>query len=333
MNIPVRRIEPVVMAERSAAYDAPRSDADAAVWRIEEIDAAEPEASRRTAGERWICLLIAALGALTGFGFLGRVDGGRTIPPAASPEVAASPRAEAPAEAMPLRIISPIEAATIESTVIDVQAVASRKLGTVRLAVMLGGAALGRTSVDVLEAGPFSTSIRVFAPSVRVQVELVATVGATAIRRTLWLHPGGVVRLWPVRILHPNGQATLVIPGYAPMGVGRVQVRVQTPDGRLLATAAADVGRDETDPASAGGYALGLGSFRTMVALRGLGRPGALVVLVDWRDAMGGQWGTEVQSVIDVETRSPHRRANSRRHSWGGPGIAAVEEWLRLDPG
>jgi hypothetical protein len=125
------------------------------------------------------------------------------------------------------------------------------------------------------------------------------------------LHPGGVVGLWPVRILHSNGQTTLAISGYAPVGVGHVGARVLAKDGRLLATASADVGRDASEPGFAGGYAVGLGSFRTSVALRG-GTRGALIVVVDWRDPVGGQWGAEVQSVVAVEARSPDRRVPGR---------------------
>jgi hypothetical protein len=93
-----------------------------------------------------------------------------------------------------------------------------------------------------------------------------------------------------------------------------VQARVLSQDGRELATAAVDVGRDEAEPAAAGGYALGLGSFQTSVVLSKFTEAQELLVLVDWRDAIGGQWGTEVQSVIEVETRSPQRRARRRRH-------------------
>jgi hypothetical protein len=57
----------------------------------------------------------------------------------------------------------------------------------------------------------------------------------------------------------------------------------------------------------AGGHALGLGSFRTSVLLRQFSEAGPLLVLVDWRDAIGGQWGADVQSVLEAETGSPDR--------------------------
>jgi hypothetical protein len=119
------------------------------------------------------------------------------------------------------------------------------------------------------------------------------------VHRSLLLHPGGPVGLWPSHITRSNARTTLVASGYAPVSVGRVQIRVVTQEGQTLAIAAADVTLDDGQPGWAGGYVLGLGSFDARLVLDGLIGAGPFHVEVDWRDPIGGEWGTAVL-IVDV---------------------------------
>ena len=332
MKVQVRRIEPAAISERSASDGSSPSDRDAAIWVIEEIGPAGPAEVRRTGVDRWLCLCIAVLGAVVGFGFIGRIGGDgdasgtprpsvALVQALASPRVGQTPSAD-PDRDVPLTLASPVEGAMIESTTVDVTGVASRRLGTVHLAVVLGGAVLGWTDVEVPGPGRLTASIPVFAPPVAVQAQLVATVGGTdvraaagstgpaleAVRRSLRLHPGGPIGLWPARLQRSNERTDLIASGYAPVGVGRVHIRVVTQDGRPLGIAAADVKLDEARPGTPGGYGLGLGSFEARVALGTFLGAGPLRVEVDWRDAIGGEWGTAVLTVIVEEVTSPQRK-------------------------
>lgn len=332
MKAQIQRFDPTRMAVPSAPYATTPGDADAPEWVIEEIGEAVSADQSRTGGERWLCLAIAALGALTGFGFIGRMtDGGSstggsrgavaTSEPSGSPTPVVASRAAAAVVDAPLELTSPAEGDTIESTVLNVVGVAHRRLGTVHLAVVLGGAVLGSTDVDVRAAGPITAAIPVFAPPVGVRVELVATfngaverVGpgsaaprAAPVRRSFVLRPGGPLALWPARVLHSRTATTLSVSGYAPVGVGRVRIRVVSETGRTLGRATAVVAMNGARAGSVGGYALGLGSFDARLALVAHLGPGPVRIEVDWRDAIGGEWGTTVLTVTADGSAPPHR--------------------------
>jgi hypothetical protein len=100
----------------------------------------------------------------------------------------------------------------------------------------------------------------------------------------------------------------LIVSGYGPVSVGRVHIRAVTQDGRPVAAASADVTVNGARPGSPGGYALGLGSFEASVGLGVLAGAGPLRVEVDWRDPVGGEWGTAVLTLAADETASPQRR-------------------------
>jgi hypothetical protein len=98
------------------------------------------------------------------------------------------------------------------------------------------------------------------------------------------------------------------VTGQAPLAFGRVTVRVTTRTGETLGSARPAVGFDSTRAGSAGGYAIGLGSFEATVSLPESVTTGAFVVAVDWRDVVTGEWGSDVQTVVIPRAPRAHRR-------------------------
>ena len=58
------------------------------------------------------------------------------------------------------------------------------------------------------------------------------------------------------------------------------------------------IGRLLVDARGAGGYALGLGSFMATFSVRDPIRAGPVRAAVDWRDDIGGAWGTAMLTII-----------------------------------
>ena len=312
MKVQVRRIDAASMAEIGALHGVAPEVEQASAWAIEELGSAAPETAPRIGGDRWLILGIVVLAAVTGFGFMGRLDG--DVRPGAAPAASAAVADRAPSpsevsssESAPataaFTFLSPDEGATIGSTTVDLRATASRALGRLHLAVLAGRIVLGATDVEVTGPGPVDVAIPAFAPPVRVQVELVATVpglvagGTDAIRRSLWLSAGGPLGLWPVQVARSGGTSVLIVAGHAPLAFGRVLVRVTTVAGKPLGSARADIRVDSTKPGSSGGYSLGRGTFEERIPLPGLGDGGRLLVEVDWRDVVTGTWGTDVETI------------------------------------
>ena len=88
-----------------------------------------PQSAARAGGNRWLCLGIGVLAAVTGFGFIGRLDGDvpagrarRTFGPGRPPVRPSSPAGSVQAAAAkdPFVIVSPIDGATIRSTTVEV---------------------------------------------------------------------------------------------------------------------------------------------------------------------------------------------------------------------
>jgi hypothetical protein len=209
----------------------------------------------------------------------------------------------------PFVIVSPIDGATIRGTTLEVNAVANRALGDLHLAVLIGSVLLGHAEVQIADPGRVETSIRVFAPPVGVQAELVATTdsGFDVARRALWLGGGGRLGLWPTRVLRSDGHAVLVVSGYAPLSFGGLTMRVTTWAGKPLGRATAYVGVNPAWPGSSGALAFGNGSFEAQVSLPGPVHSGRLVLAVDWRDAASRDSGTGVQRVVIGDERPRHR--------------------------
>ena len=234
---------------------------EAVVDVMPDSDHGVPQPSARADGHRWLCLGIGVLAAVTGFGFIGRLEGdvpaGREPAPSAQTAAGlpASPAGSVQAAAAkdPFVIVSPADGATVQGTTIDVRGIASRALGTMYFAVTVGHVVLGQAHVEVAEPGPVDASIPVFAPPVGVQVELVATIGGGGfdeVQRALWLDTGGRLGLWPTRVLRSDGHTVLVVSGYAPLAFGRLTLRVTTWAGKPLGGAAADVRGDSGQPRS-----------------------------------------------------------------------------------
>ncbi len=237
-----------------------------------------------------------------------------------APARAGSAARETDASDGPITFTTPAVGATIDGAVVQVRGIANEDIGRVQLGIVVGDAVLGWTMVQVDRAGPVEASIPIFAPPVSVGVELlvvalapyaatphtVAEMAAAATeRRALRLRPAGPIGLWPAKVVGSGATTEVVVAGCAPIGVGRVQIRLVGRAGRLLAATATSVARDDTRPGAAGGYSLGVGSF---VARLAAGQPldaGPVRVEVDWRDEIGGEWGTSITTIIPDAPGSP----------------------------
>ena len=228
MKVQVRRIDAASMAEVGALHRAVADGDRASAWAIEDIGPAEPESTSRISGDRWLCLGIAVLAAVTGFGFMGRLDG--DVRPADEPSASAAVADRAPSP-------SPASSTEAMPATAPVHAPRSRRGGDDREHV---GRRRGHREPPAGDAAPGSPrrsrrawrdgrrghqtrsgpcrAIPIFAPPVRVQVELVATVdglvgrGFGAVRRSLWLDAGGPLGLWPARVLRSHGHRSSPYP-------------------------------------------------------------------------------------------------------------------------
>lgn len=320
MKIQIQRIEPT-----THEYDLPErwagTDPDAPMWTIEELGPVDAVAPGPRAQDRRLWLSIAAATGIAVLGFVGPAapGGGRGSSAVLEPSNPSSPlvvASAAPASAVgiaPLTLTNPADGAVVEGAVVEVDAVADSRLGTIELAVLLDGVVSGWVTEDVQGAGPVHASIPVFAPPVTVKAELVgAVLGAggavlrtvaaleksAIVRRQVSLHPRGAIGLWPATVKVVGGRPIVTVTGCAPLNVGRLQVRLVTNAGRLLAKSSAIVARDDTRVGFLGGYALGLGSFETQLKPAGTVPAGPVRIEVDWRDAIGGSWGTSVTSIV-----------------------------------
>jgi hypothetical protein len=329
MKIQIQRIEPTTPAPGHADRWVP-TDPDAPMWTIEELGPADP-AARRTRGDWRLWSAIAVAGGIAVLGFVGPAapgDGGlspsrRTSEPP-SPSVTTSITAASATPFAPLSLTSPVDDAIVDGAVVEVDGVAARALGTIELAVVLDDAVLGWITVDASRGGPIHGSIPVFAPPFMVRAELViAVLGADGaplgtpaleksalVRRRVSLQPGGPIGLWPATVEVDGGRQVVTVSGCAPVSVGRLQVRLVTNDGRLVATSTAVVARDATHPGFIGGYALGLGSFEAQLRPAGTTPAGPLRVEVDWSDAIGGVWGMSVMTIVVAGRPSPAASAS-----------------------
>ncbi len=315
MNVPTQPVVRVAPVQRSTTAR-PDPGTDQPGWGLEEPGGAEfePRPVARLGWRLWLGV-VAGVG-LVSVGLLGPFQGGGSGAPAR----AASAARDTDASDGPIRFTTPAVGATIEGAVVQVRGTADEDLGRVQLGIVVGDAVLGWTVVRVDRAGPVEASIPIFAPPVSVEVELlvvalapyaatadtVAEMAAAATeRRSLRLRPGGPIGIWPAKVVGSGAATEVVVAGCAPIGVGRVQIRLVGRAGGLLAASAASVARDDTRPGSAGGYSLGVGSF---VARLAAGRPlgeGPVRVEVDWRDEIGGEWGTSIITIIPDAPGSP----------------------------
>lgn len=329
MKIQIQGIEPTMPGPDQADRWVP-TDPDAPLWTIEELGRADSPA-RRTRSDLRLWSAIALAGGIAVLGFVGpAAPSGRGLSPSRetseppSPSVTTSITAASATPIAPLSLTTPVDDAIVDGAVVEVDGVAAHALGTVELAVVLDGAVLGWITVDASRGGPIHGSIPVFAPPVMVRAELiVAVLGADGaplgtaaleksalVRRRVSLHPGGQVGLWPATVEVDGGREIVTVSGCAPLGVGRLQIRLVTNDGRLVAKSAAVVTRDDTHHGFIGGYALGLGSFEAQLMPAGTTPAGPLRVEVDWSDAIGGVWGMSVMTVVVTGPPSPSARAS-----------------------
>ena len=316
MNVTIRHIEPTTTEPEtwvgSPALDVPN------VWEEETQHADFQRRSPAHRGHRlWLGAAVVTL--LVGAGLVGRLLPESRMPMQRS---GAAPDAT-PVVDLAFTITDPAADATIKGATIDVTGVTTEPVPMLHLGVVVGGAVIGWTMVKLDRPGPWSVSIPVFAPPVAVEAQLLASsvtpgvpfprtalqMQATAsIRRDLSLRSGGPVGFWPASI-DASGATTIVsVGGCAPVGLGRVEITLTGYEGRRLAAAEADVAVDDSRPGAIGGYSLGLGSFTARLRLPGPIRVSPIRVAVDWRDPIGGEWGTSVLTIIPATTSSPDLR-------------------------
>ncbi len=168
MNVKIRRIEPTTTEpEAWLGYQALEP---ANVWE-EETEHAD-YAPRPLAGRsRRLWLGVVAIAIVAGVGFAGRFlpDDHRELPGSGSAG------GTTPAVGLPFTITSPEANGTIKGATIDVSGTADESVTNIHLGVVVGGAVIGWTTVQVDRAGSWSTSIPVFAPPVGVEAQLLAS--------------------------------------------------------------------------------------------------------------------------------------------------------------
>ena len=288
MSTPIRRIDPADIPRSGAVEEYSPRLVGAAEWELVIDDPPlEPESRGRHLADRRACLVVAVMGALIGFGFVG----GHSAQDAGS--------------ASAIALDAPVGGATIEGATVAFRGTVARGPGAVDVTVVLGGVILGRTTVTVAMPGPISGSVRVFAPPTTVRVQVVATFvepgtpaavataptsGSAVTVREVTLKPAGPVGLWPVGVVRANGRTVLIVAGCAPLSVRRVDTEVTT-HGRRVATIAAAVGPTGGPDGSIGAASLGLGSFTARLLLPDPVPVGRLDIDVAWRDDLSGMWG------------------------------------------
>jgi len=314
MNVTIRRIEPTTTEPEtwvgSPALDVPN------VWEEETQRAEFQRRSPARRGHRlWLGAAVVTL--LVGVGFVGRL-----LPESRMPMQRSGSASDATSVVdLPLTITNPETDATIKGPTIDVTGVTTGPVPMLHLGVVVGGAVIGSTTVRAQDPGPWSASIPIFAPLVTVEAELLASAlapGAVAprtalqmrqaatITRAFTLHSNGPIELWPVTIDRSGTTTVVSVAGCAPLVIDSLTIALIGRDGRRLAREAARVRIDGSRPGSVGGQALGLGSFAASLRLPGALPDGPLRVAVDWRDSVGGEWGTAMLTILpDMPTRTP----------------------------
>ncbi len=285
---------------------------------IPEIEEFEPTALRVNRGNRRLGVVVALAAGIVGLGLAGHWSDHPGIESAAagtSPTRATleldepGPSASVERSAPLFTLLSPKAGTTITGGIVEVHGVARQGLGLVHLSVVLGNAVLGWTNVDVPRAGPVDSAIRFFAPSFIVPVELrvnQATESRFALSRSFNVDARGRVQLWGVAVDGPLDAPALVVDGFGALTRGPILITVLS-DSRAIATARVAITREDLRPGSAGGRMVGLGSFRTRIAMPASVDSASLSVDLAWRDALG-PGNVEVHVVKQVPARSEGAR-------------------------
>jgi hypothetical protein len=280
---------------------------------FDEVGFAVRSAPRKLHADWRMLLAIAIGGGLVAFGFVGTFDqSAAEVQPRPSPDaprgrVAASVQ---PSVSDPARLIltTPASGSSIDGATVEVRGSASGALGHVEFSVVLGGATLGSTSIEVPSAGAIAASIPVFVPPVTLGVELTAawatddppnghTLSASINLQRPFNLAAQPIGIWSSYLARFRGRPVVIIAGCAPLDDRQLTLRMVDAGGTVLATSQAAVGSDARRSGSAGGLALGLGSF---VARLGLAQPlpaGTYRLEIDWRSTHGSEWGTWVYRI------------------------------------
>jgi hypothetical protein len=293
-------------------------------WVVEELDGAPAPIGPRTRADWRLHLAVVLTFAVVGVGVVGRLvavdgapDGDR--PAAASPSVRGQPAQDAaddpPARGAAGPTVSfeePAANGRLFGGTVPVTIRVTPPRTPVELAAVVGGAVIGQGAAGDDATGRIPTELRVFAPPVQVEAELLAlpadTTPATATvlraqalaRLTITLAPEGPIGWWPADTERTPGRLTVRVSGCAPLDLGSVSVRLVSATGDVLDRATVPIVRNDAIPGAIGGHALGLGSFEGTLTTDADVR--VLRVEADWRDAAGASWGT---SVLPIEVGGP----------------------------
>jgi hypothetical protein len=266
---------------------------------------------------RWIGVAVGIAVGITGFGFVSHGTGPPSRGPAHDASAAAAAASGTPPGLdganetggtaldvgdRPVLVIAPADGATVTSGVtmtggvVVVDAVAHRALGMVQTSVSMGGLVLGSSDVDVQTAGPFEFRIPLFPPPFAAPVVLrmhaapSARGGGFDVFRNVHLNIPCAVGFWdasPSGTIDARGRVPIVIRGYAPLSARTVDLAIRDGRGHEVATGSIRLAVDADLPGSAGGWILGLGSFKATLWLP----PGwgdRLSLIATWRDAAAG---------------------------------------------
>jgi hypothetical protein len=276
---------------RSSAGIAWETDAHAS-WEVDELTEVRETLGSRWSN-RWLGAIVAIAVGIVGFGFIGQGSAGKP----SSPEVAGVEIVDPdrlPLSEAPFPLTAPVEGAVVRGGLVEVRGIASRSLGSIHLAVVMGDAVLGWTNVDSRGAGPVVAVIPVFAPRFDAPAELRIDVVSSRVGDgsrfavPLRIHSPDEVGLWRIVTGGPTDAPTVIAEGFAALAIQQVEVRVRTNDGQDLGSSFARVGYEEGRPGAFGGRLVGLGSFTGRVALVAPPTAEPLVVAVTWRDPLMG---------------------------------------------
>lgn len=282
MKVQVRRIEPPGAGTASSPSIEVYEPATAAWMAIEDDPVAETWAPQRADWRLGTVIVLAAL--IVAYGFLGTAD------PATDASVSGDGR---------LTISQPGTGSLVQGSAVEVRGVVTQGLGTVELAVVVGGIALGRTAVGVPGPGRLQVAVPVCKPAAVVDAELVVTAqAATILRRAIRLEPQGPVGIWSAAVRRADGRTVVAVSGCAPLSFRELEVKVTTQGGGLIASTETDVTIGQPSPGSPGPAAVGLGHFEARLELPDPVAPGPLDVEVAWRDPAAAAWGSTWTTVV-----------------------------------
>lgn len=163
-----------------------------------------------------------------------------------------------------IEIETPSEDAMAGGSSVVVSIVATRRIATGWIGIVVGDAVVGWERIHDAPPGRMVTRIDALLPPMRLPAELVVsgvdTTGHFEVRRAISLPARARIWIWRAE-LAANGRS-VVVDGGAPLAARNVEVRIITADGDQVGTTIVPVTVSPWRHGAAGGRLIGVGSFR-----------------------------------------------------------------------